>query len=406
MLSQSVSLVKDRAAYRAIHTRNQLNSKPRLLMIIPDLGIGGGAERVVANLLGAMDPGLFDYHLATLTEYPEQHRVPEHVNWVTLNCPRVETSLLTVARHIAEVKPDVICSHIVAMNVCTAASAAAARSQPSLVMVDHHIATDVIVSDTSAKGKGPLHTFLVPAMRWAYGKADRIVGCSRAVLNETVRVAGVDPSKGVVIHNPIVFADLEQRSQEPTDIPWLNDPGLEVVVGVGRLIPFKNFELLIEAFALLSARRPQARLVILGDGYLRPVLQDQIEKHGLAEKAQLAGARQNPYAAMARARVVALTSFTEGLSTVLVEAMACGTPVVATNFASARDVVPDWGIPPVEFSPEAIAAALEAALVSERQSDRLKKFASSFAVGPVARKYEEVFLESCTKVRSNSHAHP
>lgn len=366
--------------------------RPRFLTVIPDLGIGG-AERVVANLLCAMQPDLFDYHLVTLTLYEDQYRVPDHVSWKILNSPRVETAGIALAQHIRAVKPDIICSHIVSMNICTAMSCAISRSHARLVLVEHHVATQAIVSDTSTNGTGVLHKILVPAMRWAYARADTIVGVSSAVLEETLRVTGVEASKGVVIPNPVVFADLEDRSAELAGHPWLDDPSYEVVLGVGRLIPFKNFSLLIDAFARIAPQRPRARMIIYGEGHLRPALEAQIKQLGLETRAQLVGLKPNPYSAMRRAAVVAVTSYTEGLSTVLIEAMACGTPVVATDFASARETLPSWAHPPVALTPDAVAEAIIRVLSLPRETEQFKRFAASFSVAPVARRYEQVFLD-------------
>lgn len=374
-----------------IHSPNRAHRRPRFLTVIPDLGFAG-AERVTANLLNAMRPELFDYHLVTLTEYENQYQVPDHVNWKVLHSPRVETAAWALARHIRALKPDVICSHIVSMNICTAMSCALSRVRPRLVMVEHHVATQAIVSDTSTKGTGMLHNLLVPAMRWTYPRADKIVGVSSAVLQETLRVTGVDASKGVVIPNPVVFSDFEARSAEPADHRWLDDPSYEVILGVGRLIPFKNFSLLIDAFARIAPHRPRARLVICGDGYLRPALEAQIKERGLEDRAELVGLRPNPYSAMRRAGVVAVTSFTEGLSTVLIEAMACGTPVVATDFASARETLPSCAHPPVALTPDAVADAIVRVLSRPRETEQLKAFAAGFSINPVARRYEQVLL--------------
>jgi glycosyltransferase involved in cell wall biosynthesis len=356
--------------------------------VIPYLAVAG-AERVVANLLAAMRADLFDYHLVTLRSRPgqQEHRLPPHVHRSILDSSRAETALMSLARCFRSLRPDVICSHIVAMNVITAAAVALSGIRTRLVLVDHHLATESIVSS------GPFHALLPATMRWAYRRSDRIVGVSSAVLENSLRVVRTIANKGLVIPNPVVFPEMLALSEETADHPWLNEPQYEVVLGVGRLVLFKNFELLIDAFARVAARRPHSRLIILGSGPLHSVHDAHIRRLGLEAKAQLIGFRANPFPAMRRAGTVAVTSHSEGLSTVLIEAMACGTQIVATQFSSAKETLPNWGPRPVPFTPEAVASAIEQRLDHPDDPRRLMAWASQFAVGPIARRYEQLFLE-------------
>jgi glycosyltransferase involved in cell wall biosynthesis len=104
-------------------------------------------------------------------------------------------------------------------------------------------------------------------------------------------------------------------------------------MGVGRLVPQKNFRLLIDAFAIVR-RSHDARLIILGEGPERPLLEAQVRQYGLHDVVDLPGFLDNPYACMARASVFALSSDFEGLPTVLIETLAIGTPVVSTDCES------------------------------------------------------------------------
>jgi glycosyltransferase involved in cell wall biosynthesis len=362
--------------------------RPRLLTVIPNLGLAG-AERVVANLLTAMQLELFDYHLVTL-QWPaefKQHRLPNHVQWSILGASRVEMSAPALSRYLRKLQPDLICSHIAAMNVVTSLAVALSGIRTKLILVDHHVASHKIV------GSGPFHRLLLPAMRWAYPRSDRVIGVSSPVLETTYQIVRSPKCKGMVIPNPVVFPELEDCSLEPTGHPWLDNCGHEVILGVGRLLPSKNFKLLIDAFALVAKRRPRSRLIIIGSGPQRSALQDHISCLGLQSCAQLVGLKENPFSAMRRARLVAVTSASEGLSTVLIEAMACGTSVVTTDFASAKDALPSWGPQPVSHTPEAVADAIGEGLDHPVEPERLKAWASRFAAGPIARRYEGLFLD-------------
>src|SRR5690606_37626457 len=110
-------------------------------------------------------------------------------------------------------------------------------------------------------------------------------------------------------------------------------PAPPVLVAAGRLVPQKNFPLLLAAFAQLRAQRP-ARLLILGEGRERPRLEAAAHELGIAADVALPGHVDNPYAAYARASLFVLSSDWEGLPTVLIEALACGCPIVATDCPS------------------------------------------------------------------------
>jgi glycosyltransferase involved in cell wall biosynthesis len=106
-----------------------------------------------------------------------------------------------------------------------------------------------------------------------------------------------------------------------------------VILSVGRLVRAKDYPTLIRAFALVR-KRQECRLIVLGEGRQRPRLESLIRRLGLADSVDLPGFAPNPFAYMARADLLALSSIFEGNPNVLVEAMAVGTPCVATDCRS------------------------------------------------------------------------
>src|SRR5690606_13344116 len=135
------------------------------------------------------------------------------------------------------------------------------------------------------------------------------------------------------IYNRIVTDALKTLSFAEANHPWLTARHAPVVLGVGRLAPSKDFSTFFKAFALLRETL-YAMLIILGEGELRFPLEALVRQFGLQEVVSLPGFVSNPYAFMRQADLFVLSSAWEGLPTVLVEAMACGTSVVSTDCPS------------------------------------------------------------------------
>jgi glycosyltransferase involved in cell wall biosynthesis len=167
------------------------------------------------------------------------------------------------------------------------------------------------------------------------------------------------------------------------------------VVAAGRLAGVKNYPLLIEAFALLRNRMP-ASLFILGKGDEEPALQRLIQARGLADAVHLCGFQRNPWKYIARADVFALTSQYEGFGNVVVEAMACGVPVVATTSPGTRDIVRSGtdGLLVDRHEPAAVAAALAQVLsdaaLRQRMVEHARRKAEHYRIESVALSYDRV----------------
>ena len=184
---------------------------------------------------------------------------------------------------------------------------------------------------------------LVLWLAWrAYRQADAVVAVSRGVADDLLHKVGLPADRVHVIHNPIVFPALAARAAEPLDDPWFAAGQPPVVLGVGRLEAQKDFGTLIRAVARLVRDRP-VRLRLLGEGPQRPALEALVRECGLDAVVQLPGFVENPFAHMRRARVVVLSSVFEGFGNVLVEAMACGTPVVSSDCPSGPSEILDGG---------------------------------------------------------------
>ena len=228
----------------------------------------------------------------------------------------------------------------------------------------------------------------------SYPYADAAVAVSDGVAGELGRLSDMPHSRIHTIYNPVVSEALLRKACEPIDHPWLTPGGPPVVLGVGRLHKQKDFPTLLSAFALLLRQR-RARLIVLGRGPLLAKLRSLAQELRIAAHVEFAGFVENPYAFLARASLFVLSSRHEGLANVLIEAMACGCPVVSTNCPFGPDEILEsgrWGELVPVGNCEALAGAMARALDNPPQRRRLRDRASFFSVENAVVRYEELLF--------------
>jgi glycosyltransferase involved in cell wall biosynthesis len=231
--------------------------------------------------------------------------------------------------------------------------------------------------------------------RVGYRLADGVITTSTGVADDLVQAFGVPRQHVGVIHNPVDLTAIAAAIQEPLepehDRLWVRP----AIVSAGRLADAKNYELLLDAFAMVRRTRP-ARLFILGEGEREAELRAQIDRLGLRADVVLCGFQRNPWKYIARSDVFALTSRYEGFGNVLVEAMACGVPVVATRSAGTEAIVDAGrdGLLVDRHEPSAVAAALGALLDDEALRGRMaaaaRRNAKRFSVDAIAAEYDRL----------------
>lgn len=291
--------------------------------------------------------------------------------------PKGLPQLGAFARELAAARPDALVAATPHPNLQAVWARRLAGVKTRLLLTEH-IAP-------SQKGR----RLLIPLVRHAYAQADAIAAVSRALGDDLARFVGIPRERIATLYNPVVDAAMLEKARAPLDHPWFDGSGPPVVLGAGRLADQKDFPTLVRAFALLRARRP-ARLVILGSAKVhaktverRDALLALAAELGVADDVQLPGATENPFAWMARASVFALSSRFEGLGNVLIEAMACGCPVVSTDCESGPAEILEGGrlgpLVPVGDAP-ALAAALGRVLDATPDRDALRRRAAEFGV--------------------------
>ncbi|MFZ8789918.1 MAG: glycosyltransferase [Acidilobaceae archaeon] len=302
--------------------------KKHIALFLPSLR-GGGAEKVMVNLaLGFVEQGLKVDLVLAKAEGPYLSRVPEEVRVVDLGARRVLYSLPGLVRYLRRERPQAMLSALNYANIVAIWAKLLARVQTHLVVSEHNTLSCSTQNASSVRVK------LLPLLiKIFYPYADAVVAVSHGVAEDLITMTGLPMEKVKVIYNPVITPELFAKAEEPLDHPWFRPGEPPVVLGVGRLTQQKDFPTLIRAFALVRKERP-ARLMILGEGEERPKLEALVRELRLEEDVALPGFVDNPYKYMKRAAVFVLSSRWEGFGIVLVEAMALGTPVVATDCPS------------------------------------------------------------------------
>jgi glycosyltransferase involved in cell wall biosynthesis len=302
---------------------------PRLAIFLPAL-YGGGAERAMLKLAhGILERGYLVDLVLVHKAGPYISEIPPAARAIILGSSRDIFSLLPLMRYLRNEQPDVLLSGLYTNMIAIWAKKLA--GVPTRVVVSERNTLSQNVRFYSADLRMRLMPFLV---RSFYPQADGIVAVSKGVAADLVQLGKIPPEKIRVIYNPVVTDDLRQKANLSVDHPWFGPGKLPVVLAVGRLTAQKDFASLIKAFAIVRQNHYLARLLILGEGEQRPVLEELIQNLSLGSDVSMPGFVSNPYSFMTNAALFVLSSRWEGLPGVLIEAMACGTPLVSTDCPS------------------------------------------------------------------------
>lgn len=363
-------------------------AEQRIAIFLPSLA-GGGAERVlvlIAKELAAN--GLNVDMVLGRAEGPFLSQMHPKIQVVDLRAKWMPSCLFALAAYFRHAKPDAMLSGLPIANILAILASRLARTDTRLVACLHCVESLAIRSDPRYIRRW-LTCLLYP---WIMRRNSTFVAVSRGVADDFVAFARVPRERVRVINNPVVTSDLSSKSLEPVNEVWaVQSDASPLILAVGRLNLVKDFTSLIRAFALVRRTR-RARLVILGEGPERRNLEQTIRECGLETSVWLPGFVENPFRFMRRADLLVLSSRIESFGNVLVEAMACGTPVVSTDCPyGPREILEDgrWGqLVPVGDEP-ALADAILKALATKRLAHPYDR-AYEFSLEHILPAYAEV----------------
>jgi glycosyltransferase involved in cell wall biosynthesis len=326
----------------------------RRLCIFPGHLRTTGAVRVMLNLaeelLGrGIEVDLFLSHQPGALA----HMIPKGVR-LTVGRGGNVRSLPALVRYLRHRRPDALMAAHHADNVVSVIATKLARVDTKVIVTIHN--------DRSTRPDSGRLRFrtLTGAMRVAYRRAHAVVAVSNGVADDAALALGMARDTIKVIYNPTITRRTLAAAARETEHPWLQSVDKPVVLGVGRLTAQKDFGTLLRAFDIVR-RQVDARLLILGDGEDRATLEELVDELGIASLVSMPGTVPSAIPYMKRASVLASSSRWDGLAGVLIEALAVGTQVVATDCPSGpREILEDgrYGelVPVGDF--EALAGAI------------------------------------------------
>ena len=306
------------------------------------------------------------------------------IRLVDLGARRALAAFPALLRYLRRERPQVLLSNLPHLNLLSIPARRLACRGTRLILVEHNN-----LARNAAYGVRRWERLFPLAARLHYPHADRVVAVSQGVADGLAALIGPRRGKMDIIYNPILSPGLEPLAAAGLDHPWFASGEPPVALAVGRLTAVKDFPTLLRAFARLRADRP-ARLLVLGEGELLEELQALAGSLGIADDVQFAGFDPNPYRFMKRSAVLALSSTWEGFGNVLVEALACGTQVVATDCPGGPAEILKNGefgrLVPVGDA-MALAAALADAIDRPLPPESLRRRAADFSVAAALERY-------------------
>ncbi|PKM11098.1 MAG: glycosyltransferase [Gammaproteobacteria bacterium HGW-Gammaproteobacteria-3] len=393
-----------------------------LSLFMPSLA-GGGVERVMLNLAKAFAARGHRVDMVVCRAKGElRDRIPDGITLVELQqsasrvWPRLQVLradpkgfwvllkpvlfairtpykiryLASLVRYLRRASPDVLLTAMTGPNL-TALWARRLASVPTRVVIsEHNSLSQKIQAETNRQQWG--WRFLPPVISRTYPWANAIIAVSDGVADDLSAKTGLPRESIQTLYNPVVTPELEARRETTPDHPWFAQGSPPVILGVGRLAKQKDFSTLLRAFARVRESK-DARLIILGEGSERKNLEALAQRLGVADAASFPGWVANPYAYMAQAKVLALSSAFEGLGNVLIEALACGCPVVSTDCPSGPSEIlagGDYGTLVPVGDDRALAQGIAAVLDKPRDSLRLQNRAQAFSLERAVSRYLEV----------------
>lgn len=297
----------------------------RIALLLPTLEIGG-VERVFAHLSNGLRQCDVEVDLVVgRAGGAIGAEIEKDVRIIDLGADRMMRSVPKLASYLRSRQPEALIAGMTHSTAAAIFARALAQQKTTIIATEHNTMSKIV-----ANSRGLKYRMMPHWARWIVGRADVIVAVSSGVADDFAAQTGISRERIRVVYNPVIQNSLYAAAEADIAHPWFRSEEPPVILSVGRLDPQKDFPTLLRAFRLVRNWRP-ARLLILGEGPDRTRIEQTIRELGLDDDVSLPGTEPNPYPLMKRAAAFASSSRWEGFGVALVEALALGASVVATD---------------------------------------------------------------------------
>lgn len=371
----------------------------RITLFLPSLE-SGGAERAFVDLANDFAGRGFTVDLALVHRGgPYLAEVSPSVRVIDFGTRRWPIAAVKLAAYLVRTRPDVLLSGLdIANAVAVVASALAGRLSRCV------ISQRAVVRSSWQIDRPRTWRLWLEILRQTYRRARLVICNSTAAAEEVQRDFGVKPSDCAVVLNHVDVPRLEALAREQVNDPWLAPDALPLIVSVGSLTPRKDVSTLLRAFAIARRARP-CNLLVLGEGVEHDRLHSLARSLGVDQHARFPGFAANPFPWIAGADLLVSASLAEGCPNVIQQALALGTPIVATDCpGGTAEVLCEgmWGRLVPMRDAEAMATAIIQTLDDRRPPDgRIR--ARDFDRARTADRYLALLLPGAT-IPNGSHS--
>jgi len=390
------------ASGRSANVRHNIMQARKIMFVIPSLG-GGGAERVASNLLIEFSKKDVELLIVLFNKSSEKiyYNLPHAVKVRHIGISPISNIMyagvkfivliIKLAKIIRDEKPDSVLCFMDYTNIIGILSNILAGSKARITI-------SVRTSPTlhfRRYARGFFNDVISVFMKLLYNKADAVIAVSEWIRNDLIDNFNIDRARVVVIHNPVDIRSIDTLAAQGVAHPWYSED-IPIIFTAGRLSKEKGLDYLIKAFAI-ARKRCILRLVIMGEGAEEDALRNLSRSLAFDEDVAFLGFNKNPYQYMKRSAIYVLPSLYEGFPNVLVEAMACGLPVISTMYnPGANEIIQHEknGLLVPVADEKALAAAILRLLNNPEESERYaceaKKKVEDYTLDKIADQYDRV----------------